>query len=373
MPFLSFDAYPLWLNALVFLLAAGTIWFAGVRLERYADTISERTGLGQDFTGMLLLAGATSLPEVATTITAVALLNNPTLAVHNLLGGVALQTAILAVADRTKGEHGALTFFSPRFSLLIGGVGLLLLLQLTTAGITARGFPSVVSISAWPVLVFLAYLGVMYLMYRYQGQPRWTPSEADDVPPELDTGRRRPGARDRRGDEDETQGRNGRDDRAHRHSLKNLWLLFAGVSLVVLVGGWFATQSADVLAHQTGLGSAFLGATLLALATSLPELSTTIAASRNGRYSRAISNIFGSNAVDVSLLFLAELLYRSGTVIEHGGESVVFVAAIGAIMTSIYLWGLMERENRTVLGIGWDSAAVLVVYLGGMGVLYFMS
>jgi cation:H+ antiporter len=51
----------------------------------------------------------------------------------------------------------------------------------------------------------------------------------------------------------------------------------------------------------------------------------------------------------------------------------VFVAAIGAIMTSIYLWGLMERENRTVLGIGWDSAAVLIVYLGGIGVLYFMS
>jgi cation:H+ antiporter len=192
------------------------------------------------------------------------------------------------------------------------------------------------------------------------------------VPPELDTERRRPGARDRRGDEDGTQGRNGRDDRAHRNSLTSLWLLFAGVSLVVLVGGWFATQSADVLAHQTGLGSAFLGATLLALATSLPELSTTIAASRNGRYSMAISNIFGSNAVDVSLLFLAELLYRGGTIIAHGGESVVFVAAIGAIMTSIYLWGLMERENRTVLGIGWDSAAVLLVYLGGMAVLYFM-
>jgi cation:H+ antiporter len=373
MPLPSFDAYPLWLNALVFLLSAGTIWFAGVRLERYADMISERTGLGQAFTGMLLLAGATSLPEVATTITAVAYLNNPTLAVHNLLGGVALQTAILVVADRAKGEHGALTFFSPRFSLLIAGVGLLLLLQLTIAGITARGFPSVVSISVWPVLVFLAYLGVMYLMYRYQGQPRWTPSRADDVPPEYDTERRRPGARGRRGGEGETQGRNGRDGLAHRRSLTSLWLLFAGVSLVVLVAGWIVAQSADMLARQTGLGSAFLGATLLALATSLPELSTTTAATRNGRYSMAISNIFGSNAFDVSLLFLAELFYRGGTIIENTAGSVVFVAAIGAIMTSIYLWGLMERENRTVLGVGWDSAAVLLVYLGGMAVLYFMS
>jgi cation:H+ antiporter len=149
---------------LVLLLAAGTIWFAGVRLERYADTISERTGLGQAFTGTLLLAGPASLPGVAATVTAVGLLNNPTLAVHNLLGGVALQTAVLAVADRAKGEHGALTFFSPRFSLLIGGVGLLLLLKLTIAGITSRGLASVLSISAWPALVFLVYVGVMYLM-----------------------------------------------------------------------------------------------------------------------------------------------------------------------------------------------------------------
>lgn len=282
MPLLSFDAYPVWLNALGFLLSAGTIWFAGVRLERQADTISERTGLGGAFTGMLLLAAATSLPEVATTVTAVAWLNNPTLAVHNLLGGVALQTAIIAAADWTKGNRGALTFFSPRFSLLIGGVGLLLLLHLTIAGIAAHGIPSIVSISIWPVLVFLTYLGVIYLMYRYRAQPRWTPSRADDVPPEHTTESKRPGAHDRRGDEDETQSRNRREGGGQRHSLTSLWLLFAGISLLVLVGGWFATQSADVLAQQTGLGSAFLGATLLALATSLPELSTTTAASRIG-------------------------------------------------------------------------------------------
>jgi cation:H+ antiporter len=154
-----------------------------------------------------------------------------------------------------------------------------------------------------------------------------------------------------------------------------LWLN----ALVFLLSGgtiWFAgvrlERYADTISERTGLGQAFTGMLLLAGATSLPELSTTIAASRNGRDSMAISNIFGSNAVDVSLLFLAELLYRGGTVIEHGGESVVFVAAIGALTTSLYLWGLMERENRTVLGIGWDSAAVLLVYLGGMAVLYFM-
>lgn len=365
---LSFSSYPLWLNLLLFAAASAVIWFAGTRLERQADTISQRTRLGEAFTGMLLLSAATSLPEVATTFTAVFFLHNPTLAVYNLMGGVALQTAILVVADRAKRKHGALTFFSPRFVLLVEGVGLVVLLLLTIAGATARGFPAVATVGLWPVLIFLTYLGVLYLTYRYRGQPRWTPTRADDLPLDYSSESQDRGA----GKEREA----GRDHGAGRQSQgvpRRVWLLFGGFSLLVLVGGWTASQAADVLAEQTGLGPAFLGATLLALATSLPEVSTTLAASRDGRYSMAISNIFGSNAFDVSLLFLAEMLYTGGTIMELATPPLVFVAAIGAVMTCIYLWGLMERENRTVLGVGWDSAAALAVYLGAMTVLYFMT
>ncbi|HEX2225561.1 MAG TPA: sodium:calcium antiporter [Candidatus Binatia bacterium] len=363
MSLLTFESYPLWLNAVIFLLAAATIWFAGVRLERYADAISTRTGLGQAFTGLLLLSIATSLPEVATTVTAVALLNNPTLAVYNLLGSVALQTAILALADRVDRQSGALTHFSPRFALLIQGVGLLLVLQLTIAGATAEGLPIIVSVSVWPVVIFLAYLNTLYLTYRYRGQPRWTPSGVDDMPVE-DRARSAPNS--------QPQSSSEADPVPHR-PLKNLWFLFSGFSLLVLVSGWAVAQSTDLLAEQTGLGDEFLGATLLALATGLPEVSTTITASRNGRYSMAISNIFGSNAFCIALLLLAELLYRGGTVMAHAGKAAIFVSAIAAIMTSIYLWGMLERQDRTVFGMGWDSAAAAVVYLGGMTVLFFMA
>jgi cation:H+ antiporter len=341
-------SWPLWLDALGFVVAAFAIWRAGFRLERTASRISGRTGLGQAFTGMLLLAGATSLPEVATTVTAVGILGNPALGVHNLLGGVALQTAILAAADCAKRRKGALTFFSPKFVLLIEGVGLLLLLQLTIAGISAGGVPAVFSISSWLLLLVLAYLGVLYLTYRYREYSPWSPTRTEGSPPEA-------------ADE---------PDRNEVESLRALWFRFAGQGLVVLSGGWFATRSAERLAEASGLGSAFMGASFLALATSLPELSTTIAASRSGRYTTAISNIFGSNAFDVSLLFLAELLYRESSILLHADPSVIFVAVLGSVLTCIYLWGLMERENRTVLGVGWDSGAVLLVYCAGMAVLY---
>jgi cation:H+ antiporter len=298
---------------------------------------------------------------VATTITSVVILNNPTLAVYNLLGSVALQTTILCAADWAKQQDGAMTYFSPRFVLLAEGVGLLLLLQLVIAGVSARGFPTVASISVWSALIFVAYLGVMYLTYRQQGHPRWTPTTEDDLP------------REEQAREDETQRPAESENKAEHRSLKSLWLRFSEVSLVVFAGGWIAAHTADVLAGQTGLSHAFLGATLLALATSLPELSTTIAAARNRRYSMAFSNIFGSNAFSISLLFLADLLYRGGTILEQVQGPVVFVAAIGAVLTCVYLWGMMERENKTILSIGWDSAAALIVYLGAMTALYFME
>jgi len=345
---------PPWLVALLFALGSAAIWWAGTRLEHYTDVIARRTGLGRAFAGLLLLAGATSLPELATTLTAVVLLDNPTLAVHNLIGGVALQTVVLVWADAVKGRRGALTWFSPAFVLLIEGVGLLMLLQLTILGMTARDAATVGGVSVWLILLALAYVGVLHLVYRYRGQPRWTPELSDDFPREEPAH-----APEEAGVEDE-------------RPLGRVWWLFAFMSLVVLAGGWLSATTVEVLAAQTGLGDAFLGATLLALGTSLPEVSTTTAAVRQGRYTVAVSNIFGSNAFDVSLLLLADLLFRGGTVMAHGGETLVLVAALGSLLTAIYLWGLIERENRTVFGIGWDSAAALLAYLAGMVVLYRM-
>ena len=356
----SMQSLPLWLLALLFLVAGGAIWRAGTRLEVRVSQISDRTGMGRAFAGMFLLATATSLPEVATTVSAIAFHGNPTLAIHNLLGGVALQTAMLVVADGVARKRGALTSFAPRFVLLIQGVGLVMLLQLAVAALAAGGEPVISSVSLWTVVILAAHVVMMYLTWRYRGHPRWTPTPVDDYP----AGERPVEVNDV--DDADDVGAVDEDG----PPLRALWLRFAGASVIVLVAGWLASGAADALAYRTGLGSAFLGATALALATSLPELSTTIAASRSGRYTTAISNIFGSNAFCVSLLFLADLLHRDGSVLAGAEPSIIFISAVGAIMTCIYLWGLMERSDRTVLGIGWDSAIALAVYTGAMAVLY---
>ncbi len=109
---------------------------------------------------------------------------------------------------------------------------------------------------------------------------------------------------------------------------------------------------------------------MVAISTSLPELSTTIAAARLGAYSMAISNIFGSNALMVGLLFVSDVFYREGPILEAVDSSAIFAAASGVVVTSVYLIGLIERRNKTVGRLGLDSLTVLFVYAGTILVLY---
>jgi cation:H+ antiporter len=347
---------PLWLNVIVFLVAGAAIWWSGTRLERHANEIAEQTGMGQAFTGTLLLAAATSLPELATTITAIVVLNDVTLAVNSLLGGVALQTALIGLADGLKRKRGALTSFNPEFPLLIQSVGLVLFICIVIAGITAEGKPVVLDVSAWLILLLLAYVAIMRLTYVHRNRPRWRPADTAS------------------GQEEETDSERGRQSSPNQHRSKaRLWMRFGMLSALVLAAGWFATHVAETIAKESGLGSAFVGATLLALATSLPELTTTILAARRRHYSMAISNIFGSNAFDLTLLVLADVLFRDGTILERAEVSAVFVALIGAVMTCVYILGMLERADKTILGMGWDSLIALLVYGAGMAVLYTMT
>lgn len=340
------------LNLALFAVAAGAIWWAGTRLERLTDAIARRTGLGNAFAGLLLLAAATSLPEIATTVTAV-VGGNVELAVHNLLGGVAFQVVVLVIAD-AAGRRGPLTRFAPSFGLLMQGVGVVLMLGVAIAGLALASdaqfgvLVGPIGVGLNPILLTLpvAYLGILRLTRSAEGSPPWRPVNAPP-PEETDNEERRYGG-----------------------SGKRLGLAFAGFAGLVTAAGWAAATLADTMAQQTGLGSGFVGATLLAAATSLPEISTTVAAVRHGNEDLAVSNVFGSNGVDVALLALASVL-AGDTFTDGAPTSAVFTAALGTVLTCLYLWGLLERSDRAVARVvGIDSVAVVALYLAGMGALY---
>ncbi|MBA3313458.1 MAG: sodium:calcium antiporter [Planctomycetota bacterium] len=352
---MDFSTFPLLANVAVFAVAAAGVWFCGSYLSAFADLIAERTGLGKAFAGVLLLGTATSLPEIATTITA-SLGGNASLAGANLLGGVAMQVAILAMIDAVALRGRALTFFSPRPALIMQGVLMILLTALVGGAIASREFAAIGWFGAWSAILGVSYLAALYVIYRYEGSSRWEPTGEVAEPPQSAV------------DLKDEAGRRYADQPASR-----IWTYFTLCCVGVLITGWLVASTGEAIAEQTGLGSSFVGATLVALATSLPEVSTTYSAVRMGAYSMAVGNIFGTNCLTVALFPLADLCYRDGPIFNALDPTAGFLATLGIVVTCAYVWGILERRDRTVLGMGQDSAAVLLIYTGGMAIYFFIG
>lgn len=337
--------WPLPVNAALFVAGAVIIWFAGSRLARAADRVAGATGLSHAFVGLLLLGVVTSLPEVVSTVVT-STAGEAALAMNNLFGGISFQTAILAVADASA-AHRPLTYFAHRSEILLQGLLLVLMLGIAAASLTIGGAVTLGWVSPWTLGLGLIYIVAVWLLRRYQGQEEW---HADPRPEEEELAREpSPEVRD---------------------VGPRLGLEVAGTAAVILVAGVVVATTSDVLAEQTGIGSSFAGVVLLAAATSMPELSTTIAAARQGNNSMAISNIFGTNLFTIGLLALSDAAYVDGPVIAEAGNFASFAIALAVVLTLIYLVGIVQRSGRSVWKVGLDSFVVLVVYAGGIIILY---
>jgi len=345
----------LWLQLVVFAASAGGVWWGGKGLSERADVIARRLGLGGVFAGAVLLGVATSLPEIATSVSAAGS-GAGTLAGNNLLGGVAMQIAVLAIVDMVALRGRALTAFSPDASLLLHGVLLILLLAVAAAAIVAPDVAVGGRLSPWSLALAGLYgVGILALR-RYEGDPRWEPRGPAREPPVS-----------------AVDMRDGVEERLGGASTSRLGLQFVAFALVVLVGGHLVATTGETLAERTGLGETFVGATLVAIATSLPEVSTTYSAIRFGAYGMALGNIMGTNALEVALFLPADLAYDDGSVFAALDEASVLLALVGIVASTLYLWGALERRDRTVASAGIDSAAVLVVYAVGMSLFAVMS
>jgi cation:H+ antiporter len=147
----------------------------------------------------------------------------------------------------------------------------------------------------------------------------------------------------------------------------------AASAIAILTAGFLVARSGEAIANQTTLGSSFMGVVFLALATSLPEVSTVFSALRRGLQTMAISDILGTNILNVLLLFGVDAVASGGPVFDRVGNFAAVAALLGVVLTGVFLVGLAERRDRTVLRMGTDSLAVLVLYAGGLTLLYTMK
>lgn len=334
-------------SLLVFGLSAAGVWFAGSRLAYLADALADRFKLAKSLVGLLMLSLATSLPEVATTFTA-ATQQSQDLVLNNLFGGIALQTAILAMSDVLA--KGAITNYPRKANHALEATLLVLLLAIALI-VTNLGETLVIfGVGIGSIFIAFAYCGAIWLLRRYDGSNDWVPVDLPDPEPLPFPA---PYGLAEQGD------------------ASLVWQAIAAC-IGILVFGLLLVLFADRIAAQSGLGTSFVGVTLLAAATSLPELTTSITAVRMGAYTMAISNIFGSNLIMLVLVFPADILFRSGPILQHTSQTVALSLAFGIAVTSIYLTGLIVRRKPKVGPFGLDSVLVLFLFSGSLGAYYLV-
>ena len=345
---------------LIFLAAAGAVWWAGVELSDMTDVLSERLGLGQALGGTVLLAIATNLPEIAITATA-AWSGDLSVAVGNILGGIAIQTVVLVVLD-VFGTRGGppLTYRAASLSLVLEGtttIGVLVVAvmatQLPPGLIAARVTPGALLIAA----LWIVGLGLVQRAGR--GLP-WHDGKGDAPDTQTEDKGHSKGKKER-----------GEAGRAKPSTTRAI-IVFALAAIVTLVAGFLLEESGGAAAGQVGLSGVLFGATVLAAATSLPEVSTGLTSVRLGDYQLAVSDIFGGNAF-LPVLFLLATLISGEAVLPSAHKSDIYLAALGVLLTAVYIVGLIFRPRKRVLGMGLDSAVVLALYLVGAAGLFAIS
>jgi cation:H+ antiporter len=338
---------------LVFLGGAAATWAAGILLSKTTDALDARLGIGDDLGGLVLLSIAGSLPELAITISAAAQ-GNLALAAGNLIGGIAIQTMVLLICDYAVGPQRPLTYLVGRLTPVLEGLLVIILVGLVDMGSllkTSTAIGGVVNPASLGIVV--VWVVGLYVINRAAKSPRWTVEMPGSQP-----GRRR--------------AERAHPDQPHPYAkwtTARVAALFGLASAVTLGAGVMLEASGNDLASRLNLNGVIFGATILATASALPEISSGVAAVALGDNALAMGDIIGGNAFQVCLFLIADLV-AGKPVLESAGNQNAWLGALGVALTAIYGFGVISRPDRCRLRLGPDSLLALAVFGFGIAGLF---
>jgi cation:H+ antiporter len=308
--------------------------------------------MGQALGGLIFLAIATNLPEIAIVVSA-SLAHNVGIAIGNILGGIAIQTVVLVILDGFGLRRKAgLTFEAASLQLVLEGV---LVISVLVVSIMGTQLPKAIvfaRLAPGDLLIAALWLIGLWLINKARNDLPWQEKgrAPDTSHPE----------------------KNGDEGKVEKWSTTRVLIVFASAAMVTLVAGVVLEESGNAIASHVGLSGVLFGSTVLAAATSLPEVTTGLAAVKIGDFNLAISDIFGGNAF-LPVLFLPATLLSGQSVLPQAKNTDIYLASLGVLLTAVYIYGLIFRPKRQFFDLGIDSIVVLVLYIVGVVGLFTIA
>jgi len=311
---------------------------AGYVLSRSADALAEAHGWGRGWVGLALLATVTSLPELASGISAVAFVDAPNLAVGNALGACVVNLLFLVVVDALQ-RHQPMYREASATHLLSAGFGVVMLGFVALSLLTGTRAPAVLHVGVYSPLLLALYLLALKGVHAHERQALAVAAAT-----------RPPAAAVRTWHE---------------------WRRFGLAALLVLAAGSWLPEVADGLATALGLSRSFVGTVLMALVTTLPEMAVTLGALRLGALDMAIGNLLGSNLFNIVILAVDDAFYVRGPLLADAAAVHAGTAVTALVMTGLVIIGLVMRpQGRTLRVVSWISVGLAATYVVNAALVY---
>ncbi len=322
---------------LIFLTSAIVIWYFCNKLSDVVEYIDSKYRLGAAFGGTLILSIVTNLPEIAITISG-AMKGNFDLVTGNLLGGIAMQSMLLIGFDFFSKKPQPLSTLTASKVGIYQSLALIVILIICFAGSVFKEKPIAfgAGISVWSIAII--WLGFLLMLKKFQ-QPT-------------------------------TVVKNDNSKSKFSPVSSIIWLIC--ISAIVLYFGVLLGNSSDAIAKHFNISGVFFGATILALVTSLPEISSGLEFIKNQDYKPIISDIIGGNGF-LPVLFLPASIIAGQNIVASAGRSNDLLIILSIVLVLVFLLGMKKNAPNKIHALGWDTWSMLLLGICGFAVLYFIS
>lgn len=329
----------IWNAILGFIACSAVIFYSGKKLSYYGDQIAKRTGMGSLWTGFILMAIVTSLPEVVLGVSSVSIVGSADLAVGGVLGSCIFNLTILSLLDALSPGKPLLTRVAGTHVLAVS-LTTILLAMVALGLFLPDDFIVIGWIGVTSLFFIILYLLSVRMMFGLEKQRKLAII--------IDIGQRT-------------------EESVSPPSFMSIIIWFIIHAVLVILAALVLPNFAETMAEQTGLGESFVGTVFLAASSSLPEMAVAISAARLGAVDMAVGNLFGSNIFNIMTLSISDLFYTNGYLLKDASDANQITVFTVIAMNSIAIAALtIKPERKKFHYLAWDTLIILLLYIGSM-------